>query len=934
MTLRDYQRKALSEIQGLYHEGTNRLLLPAATGLGKAQPVDEPVLTPSGWRPIGSLRVDDCVIGRSGGPIRVSGIFPQGLHNTFRIRFSDGSCTFCNENHLWAVRDKYDVYRNRQWRIMTTGKIASSIGRRWRIPMCNPVQHLEADLPLDPYLLGVLLGDGGLSTPGRVLVHTRNALAHTLAMPEKCTLSRLKDDGEIAGTYIIGAGAGAGNNPVLSAVRSLGLEQTTSHSKFIPDEYLIGSADQRLALLQGLLDTDGHPRPDGNIEYCSVSPELIKGVQALVQSLGGAAKIRHRRTSWQHNGERRNGEAWRCSVQLAMCPFRHRASEWKPRIKYPPTRFIESIEPTGVAEEHVCISVDAPDQLYVTRNYIVTHNTIMFSALPDYVKELARFGMLVLVHREELVEQAAQKVIDHWPFKVVQIEQAKSTASPVADIVVASVQTLGRRGSLRLEKFEGRFGIIVVDEAHHVTKGSQYDRVLNYFGVGSDGNLGQIGGLRRLSLGVTATPNRFDGQGLHHFYDDIAENLDLRWGVENGWLTDIRAIKIDTGEDISEVATRAGDFAINQLEKKINTHLRNDVIVKAWKDYGGKKAIAFCSSIQHALDLAGMFEQYGIDARCVHSRMEDPDERTEIIRAFRSGGFPVLTNVGITTEGFDAPEVDTILMARPTKSTMLYQQCLGRGVRPAIDLSPYNTSEERIEAIGASEKPHMMIVDFTDNSGDHELVTAPVLFGLTKEFNYKGGSIIKAERFIENVQKSHPTKDLRRGKDLEDIELIAKTISVWEIGEKMERDTHVSKLSWVPVSNGGMQIIVPASKYANALMDFAIHLERDRLGRYSVAQHFVPRYDTEKKRYYKKNPRQSTVLYNSKEEAVRGCDQWLERDFPTVISVLDKTASWRNAPSTDAQRKLLKKKYKLDTPADLTRGQASMLISKAIVDKV
>src|SRR5690606_37677160 len=108
---------------------------------------------------------------------------------------------------------------------------------------------------------------------------------------------------------------------------------------------------------------------------------------------------------------------------------------------------------------------------------------------------------------------------------------------------------------------------IVVDEAHHVSKGSQYERVLDFFGVGPavehDGTI--LSGKRRLLVGVTATPNRHDGQGLHLFFDDIAANLDIRWGVENGYLVDIIAHRVSTSTDLSGVSTRAGDFAVGEL---------------------------------------------------------------------------------------------------------------------------------------------------------------------------------------------------------------------------------------------------------------------------------------------------------------------------------------------------------------------------------
>ena len=566
--------------------------------------------------------------------------------------------------------------------------------------------------------------------------------------------------------------------------------------------------------------------------------------------------------------------------------------------------------------------------------------TITFSYLPDFFPELFERGMLILVHREELVQQAADKFLKVWPWANVQIEQAKNYANPDAPVVVASVQTLGRGGSRRITKFEGRFGIVVVDEAHHITVGSQYDRVLEYFGLTSApanqngqtaGGNGVAHAPDRLLVGVTATPNRHDGQGLHHFFDEIGPNLDLRWGVENGWLTDIRAVKVDTKTDISDVRTRAGDFALNELDEAVNTHMRNEVIVKGYKDHGGKQAIAFCTTIQHALDLAGVFEGYGVRAECVHSKMEHED-RVRIVEGFRSGDFPVLTNVGIATEGFDVPEIDTILMARPTKSTMLYQQCIGRGTRPIIDLSGYEDAEERIQGIRASEKPHMMIIDYTDNSGNHPLITMPTLFGLTKKFDYKGESVIKAEMIIEELEEKHPTKNVRKGKDLDDVHIIAKTMTLWDVAEDAEVSAKgLSNFTWLNLSNGAAQIVIPGSKI-DGKRNVVARVERDRLGRYSVIAHMPSYFDSDRGFRVSSRTVRSTKLYPSKKEAIAGVDKWIERDFHEVTHLLDRRAGWRLKPASDKQVAFLKKRHKVEIPEELTSGQASALIQKAIID--
>jgi ATP-dependent helicase IRC3 len=562
--------------------------------------------------------------------------------------------------------------------------------------------------------------------------------------------------------------------------------------------------------------------------------------------------------------------------------------------------------------------------------------TVCFSYLPDIFPELFDRGMLVLVHREELVEQAADKLARIHQWATIAIEQAHRSAHPSTQLVVASVQTLGRKGSSRINKFRDRFGIVVVDEAHHISVGSQYDRVLRFFGLSDsdwkendESYSNEVGGIPRLLLGVTATPNRHDGKGLQHWFDELAFNRDLRWGVENGWLTDIRAVKIKTPVDISTVKTRAGDFAINELEKKVNTHERHDVIVKGFADHGGSRGIAFCTTIQHAVDLAYVFNTHGIEASCVHSKLDD-DERHTIIQGFRDGDFRVLTNVGIATEGFDVPEIDTLIMARPTKSTMLYQQMIGRGTRPIIGLNNYDHEQERVEAIKNSDKPHMMVIDYTDNCGKHELVTMPTLFGLTPKFDYHAQSVIKTEQIIEGMERKHPSKDLRVAKNLDDVQVLAKRLSLWDTAAAQEAGLGISPYTWLHRTGNVSQLVVPGAlaRKRNCI----IRVEPDRLGRYVVTAHYPGGWDPNIKAPVRSRTVESKKLYPDRKSAIQGVDKWVNREYPSVLNLISRSGKWRGKLASDPQRSMIRRMYKTDPPPDLTRGQAAVLINQAIAE--
>lgn len=566
--------------------------------------------------------------------------------------------------------------------------------------------------------------------------------------------------------------------------------------------------------------------------------------------------------------------------------------------------------------------------------------TIAFAFLPQYFPMLAKYGMLVLVHRRELVEQAADKIKWAWPELTVQIEMADRGAVRHADVVVASVQTLGRAGSRRLRKFAGRFGIIVVDEAHHLSKGSQYERVLDFFGVGpnieADNTL--ISGHRRLLIGVTATPNRHDGQGLHLFFDDIAANLDIRWGVENGYLVDIVAHKVTTSTDLSGISTRAGDFALNELSGAINIRERNDEIVKGFVEQGGKKAIAFCADISHAVELTNTFGDFGIEAHAVHSGNKNFEmeqyERIELVEAFRNDRFPVLCNVGIATEGFDAPSVDTILMARPTKSQPLYIQMLGRGTRPSFNPTQ-ETAAERVAAIEQSDKPAMHVIDFTDNAGKHSIITTPRLFGLEQDFDAKSKSIIAAVKTVEALEAEHPGKNLRKAKSLEEIKIVAERISIWDVAETPESVQDITGLHWMEVANDVFQIHVPGSLDNSVISngaekrDFFIRLEPDRLGRYQATVIKTPVWE-DGQLIHPKSVAKSDRIHNSKEEAITAVDRYLESAYGGVTNLISRGAKWEKRPATEKQIQYLKRlKVYIPENHTLDRGQASRLIAAA-----
>lgn len=349
---------------------------------GKAQPLDSIVQTPGGPVEMGSLKVGDLVCTPDGSAAPVIGIFDQGKKPVYTITTKNGRKVRACGEHLWKVRS---TDGHRRWEIRDTSWIASRYksksGRlHLQFPLPEAAIYYYKFLPIDPYLLGVLIGDGafsnfniGLTTEdGEIVESVRELIPDVLELKK----SFRKHDYRITGSV-----PGIGRNPLKTALRDLGLWGTKSHEKFIPYDYLYSSIKQRTSLLQGLLDTDGTATKDGKIVYYTTSKKLADGVRALVESLGGITNIWEKVPKYTYNGERKTGKKCYC-VSIKM-----EAQERLFRLKRKSDRCLNAkkavpqcntIVNVEVSSEHVemrCILVDHPDHMYLTDHCIPTHNT-------------------------------------------------------------------------------------------------------------------------------------------------------------------------------------------------------------------------------------------------------------------------------------------------------------------------------------------------------------------------------------------------------------------------------------------------------------------------------------------------------------------------------------------------------------------------------
>lgn len=350
-------------------------------GTGKAQPLTEPVMTPSGWRLIGELRVGDEVIsGRTGKPCKVTGVFPQGKKPVYKVTAWDGGSALACSEHLWEVKDR--AHRN-VVKVVTTEFMSKHLKRdasthnlRWTLPENPLCEYPKAELPVEPYVLGVLLGDGHCRKSSVAFTKGDPELAELVKevldpaftlyeqLCENRTTSWYIRRKDVKDRSLVGAGYHTSLNEMGLCVGAL--------KKFIPEKYLYSSFEQRLELLRGLLDTDGSAS-ETSIEYATSSPQLAADFCELVRGLGGFVRCTERMTLSGNPG-------WRCYPRFPegfppVFKRKQQLDRVKARTKYKNfRRTVESVDYVG-EEDCVCISVSCPSELYITRDGIVTHNT-------------------------------------------------------------------------------------------------------------------------------------------------------------------------------------------------------------------------------------------------------------------------------------------------------------------------------------------------------------------------------------------------------------------------------------------------------------------------------------------------------------------------------------------------------------------------------
>lgn len=525
-------------------------------------------------------------------------------------------------------------------------------------------------------------------------------------------------------------------------------------------------------------------------------------------------------------------------------------------------------------QEEAIAAVEAAAARGITRPLVSlptgTGKTIVFSEL------LRRRGTrsLILAHRDELIQQAADKLRMVWPEARPGIVKAEQD-DVHAHTIVASVQTLSRPNRLsRLDEAirsglfaADGFETIVVDEAHHATADT-YMRVLTRLG-----SFGRRNGARPpLTLGVTATAMRADGTPLGAVWEEIVYVKPILPMIQEGYLCDMRAISVHIEVDLDQVHVQHGDLKAGELDKAMREAAAPAHAAEAYEKYAaGRTALCFTPSVEMAYEMADAFRERGYAAEALDGTTP-LEERRAILQRFKAGETKVLANCAVLTEGFDEPRIDCIIVARPTKSRPLYVQMVGRGTR---------TFPGKVDCL---------VIDMVGNTRRHSLASMATLLGSeAAEVRMKEG-----ESVLEAVARAE-----QEGLELEVRgKLVATAVDLFS-----QRD-----MQWV---------MSQQDCFVMGLKDGELVIYTEDLEHWNVA--------------HVRRDRSRTVIAEGLD---LGYAQGVGEDYARSngdMHLIQRDAPWRGLPATPKQLNALRS-WKIE-PSEfpgLTRGQASDLMTAAV----
>ncbi len=674
---------ALTEKHGIFEGGT---------GSGKAQPLYSKVMTPTGWTTMGELNVGDMVTDPvSGLPINVTGVFPQGEKEIYELTFKDGSKARACAEHLWKVKAPRILTKpERVEKVVNTLELQKILqqkadykysSRNVTIQLSTPVELSEQRLTVDPYILGLLIGDGGL-TKSIVFSSADDFLIEEMGKYVE-TFDNLKMVYKSQYDYAISkehhVRSKIHKNELLVMIQELGLFGKKSGDKFIPKEYKSGSIAQRFAILQGLMDSDG--TAIGGASYSTTSEQLAFDVQEICWSLGMVCSKNIKRGRYKgnvHLSYRLNigcvtpKELFRLPRKRDLCK-----EFWGNGINDSLSRTLVSVEYVG-CEEAQCIMVDSPEHLYITDDYTVTHNTLMTAVLCLLYEENLKYKCIIIVPTSDLIGQTHEELIRFG----VDIGQYSGDLKDINhQHLVSTWQSLQNNKGLI-----GQYHVVIVDECHGVT-GDVLREILNEHGANC-----------RVKVGLTGTmpEEPIDLMAVNITLGEVVESVEASELIASGWLAKLYLRTYRLVEDVREEYHRfcelnpdkAGDLTYTKFKNEMHT----DYVAEKRYIQSKVERLQFLARMietpdNHSLVLVpnvefgrkisklipGAIFFYGKDSRKI---------RKEIYKSFQGDERVIaITTYKLASTGLNIKRIFNLFLIDAGKSFVEVIQSIGRGLR-------------------------------------------------------------------------------------------------------------------------------------------------------------------------------------------------------------------------------------------------------------
>ncbi len=659
--LRPYQAKALTEVEWHWTKGTRRVCLVAPTGChARGQLV---LMADGSTTAVENIEVGDKLAGTDNTTRTVLSLC-RGHGEMFRVVPVKGNSFVVNGDHVLSLVRTNDGSKHqggivdvtvKEW--LTWNKTDKHIhklfreGRDWfgRVP--------EERL-IDPYILGVLIGDGGLGNTSICITSADREI-----------LDAVSDFAGKHGMHLCFSGLGGSattyrivskihlrprQNPLKQEISRLGLD-CTSGGKFIPDQYKFAEANVRLETLAGLLDTDGHLHRYG-YDYISKSERLANDVAFVARSLGLSAYVRAcQKSAYPGHVDTYHRVSINGECSIIPCRVDRKRSPARGQKK-DVLRTGFRIEPLG-EDDFFGFTLDGNGR-YLLDDFTVTHNSGKTVMANEFCAREPG-AVLFVVHRTDLVTQTAGRFRERFGLVDVGTVIPRVARQPHARIQVGTVQTFNARG-LRPDS-----RLVIFDEAHHYAA-ADWSTLFNHYAEA------------RL-LGLTATPERQDGKPLGDLFDALVVGAKHSQLLADGFLVSCK---------------------LYQPPQAMGSDLAQDPLL-AYQKYGEDgQCFAFSADVEAAEKLAERFREAGITAQCIEAKTKSHD-RKRWIAEFRRGDLRVITNVNTMTEGIDVPQARVILLAKPVRHVGQYLQIGGRVLRPH-DTKPYAIF---IDLVGATMQP-------------------------------------------------------------------------------------------------------------------------------------------------------------------------------------------------------------------------------------